>query len=162
MFTCEKLLLIGRNPLFVAYINAKDILLSNKYRELEILEHSFKIFEHVTAQKLRLFVEESIDATQRGFMPGRSTNDSNFSLRQTMEKHRRVKKSMVCLFVDLEKAFDTFPRNAVWWALRHLNVPEWLVQAIQCTYDISLSFSKLMVSLVSRLKQRQGYIKAQS
>ena len=125
------------------YKRKEDILHPNNYRKLKILEHSFKIFERVTKQKLKLIVEENIDATQRGFMLARSTNHAIFSLRQTIEKHRIIKKSMVCLFVDLEKAFDTVRHNTVWWALRHLNVPEWLVQTIQCIYDRSLSFVKI-------------------
>ena len=59
---------------------------------------------------------------------------------------------MVCLFVDLEKAFDTVPRNTVWWALRHLNAPEWLVQAIQCTYDRNLSFVKINGQLSKQIE----------
>ena len=89
-------------------------------------------------------------------MPGRTTNDVIFSLRQAVEKHRRVEKPMVCLFFDLEKTFDTVPRNTVWWTLRRLNVPEWLVQAIQCTYYRSLSFVKINGQLSKQIKTTTG------
>ena len=79
-----------------------------------------------------------------------------FSLRQIIEKHRKVEKPMVCLFVDLEKAFDTVPRNTVWWALKRMNVPEWLVQAIKCTYDRSLSFVKINGQFSKQIETTTG------
>ena len=38
-------------------------------------------------------------------------------------------------FVDLEKAFDRVPREVLWWALRHLKVPEWLIKVIKSMYE---------------------------
>ena len=37
-------------------------------------------------------------------------------------------------FVDLEKAFDRFPRDVIWWALRELGVEEHVVSVIQTMY----------------------------
>ena len=38
------------------------------------------------------------------------------------------------VFVDLEKAFDRVPRKVIWWALRKLDVEEWIVRLVQGTY----------------------------
>jgi hypothetical protein len=39
-------------------------------------------------------------------------------------------------FVDLEKAFDTVPREVLlWWYLRRLGVEEWIVTAINALYE---------------------------
>ncbi|XP_048743129.2 uncharacterized protein LOC125656570 [Ostrea edulis] len=38
-------------------------------------------------------------------------------------------------FVNLEKAFDRVPRNVIWWAMRKLNVEEWLVRMVQSMYS---------------------------
>ena len=47
---------------------------------------------------------------QFGFMPGKSTTDPVFMLRQVMKKYRRKKKKMHVVFVDLEKAYDRMKR----------------------------------------------------
>ena len=36
--------------------------------------------------------------------------------------------------VDLEKAFDRVPRKVIWWALRKLDVEEWIVRLVQGMY----------------------------
>ena len=38
-------------------------------------------------------------------------------------------------FVDLEKAFDQVPRKVIWWALRKLDVDEWIVRLVQGMYS---------------------------
>ena len=37
--------------------------------------------------------------------------------------------------MDLEKAFDRVPREVVWWALRCLDVDEWIVSMIKAMYE---------------------------
>ena len=56
-----------------------------------------------------------IDSMQFGFMPGRSTTDAIFILRQMQEKHHLKRKTMYAAFVDLEKGFDRVPRKVLWW-----------------------------------------------
>ena len=37
-------------------------------------------------------------------------------------------------FVDLKKTFDRVPLKVLWWALRVVGVPEWLVKLVQAMY----------------------------
>ena len=55
-------------------------------------------------------------------MPGRSTTDAIFILRQMQQKHHLTQKTMYAAFVDLEKAFDGVPHKVLWWILRKLGV----------------------------------------
>ena len=55
---------------------------------------------------------------------GRGTTDGLFTLRQFVEKKLEKQGSMCIGFVDLEKAFDTVPREMVMTTLRWLGVPE--------------------------------------
>ena len=73
----------------------------------------------------------SIDKMQFGFMPGCGTTNGISILRQLQEKYLAKKKNLYSGFVDLEKAFDLVPRNAIWWALRKLDVGQWLVKIVQ-------------------------------
>ena len=77
----------------------------------------------------------NIDSMQFGFMPGRGTTDPIFIMRQLHEKYLGKGKDLYFMFIDLEKAFDRVPRKVLWWALRKLLVPEWLVCTIQAMYS---------------------------
>ena len=54
----------------------------------------------------------SIDNLQFGFMPGKGTPNAIFIMRQVQEKHE-AKKKLYYPFVDLENAFDIFPRDGL-------------------------------------------------
>ena len=49
-----------------------------------------------------------IHESQFGFMPGRSTTDAKFILKQTIEKHQEGQKDTRVTFIDLEKAYDQY------------------------------------------------------
>ena len=76
----------------------------------------------------------SIDDSQFGFIPGRSTTDAIFVVRQLQEKYLAANKRLYMAFVDLEKAFDWVPWKVIWWALRKLGVEEWIVRLVQGMY----------------------------
>ena len=54
-------------------------------------------------------------------MPGRSTTDAIFALRQLLEKYHQGQKKLHCVFIDLEMAYDRVPRKEVWNCMRHEN-----------------------------------------
>ena len=72
----------------------------------------------------RLRLCTNIHGNQFGFMPGRSTTDAIFILKQTIEKHREGQKNIIVTFIDLEKAYDRIPRAEIWRCSRERNVLE--------------------------------------
>ena len=70
-------------------------------------------------------------------MPGRSTTDAIFILKQTIiEKHREGQKNIIVTFIDLEKAYDRLPRarEEIWRCSRERNVPEKYIRIVQDMY----------------------------
>ena len=70
---------------------------------------------------------------QFGFMPGRSTIEAIFLIRQVMERYRE--KDLYMVFIDLEKAYDKIPRNVTWWTLDKHKVPTKFVGLIKDMYN---------------------------
>ena len=64
----------------------------------------------------------SVTQNQFGFMPGRSTMEAIFLIRQLMERYRE-QKDLHMVFIDFEKAYDKVPRNVMWWVLEKAQNP---------------------------------------
>ena len=75
------------------------------------MSHTMKMWERVIEKRLR--EEVTISDEQFRFMPGRSTTDAIFALRQLIEKYREGRQKLHCVFIDLEKAYDRVPRAEV-------------------------------------------------
>ena len=89
--------------------------------------------ERVLDARIRRRVEGDFGEEQQGFRKGRGKADGMYVLRQTVEKRLEVQGSMG--FVDLEKAFDTVPREMVMATLRWAGVPEAEVRMVEGTYE---------------------------
>ena len=103
------------------------------YCGLKLTEQVMKVQERIVDGLVRQVV--SIDDFQFGFVPGRGTTDAIFVFRQLQEKYLAANKRLYMAFVDLEKASDLVPRKIIWWALRKLDVDEWVVRLVQGMYS---------------------------
>ena len=116
------------------------------------------VLVRVLEKKIRCQV--SIDSMQFGFIPGKGTTDVIFITRQVQEKHQAKKKKLYYRFVDLEKAFDSIPREVVRWALRKLGVDELLIRTVMALYTEACTVVKtdavLSESLDVKVSLHQG------
>ena len=58
--------------------------------------------------------------------------------------------------VDLEKACDRVPRKVLWWAMRRLGMPEWLVGVVQTMYANDSSRVRMNNTLSDSFKIQVG------
>lgn len=114
------------------YKEKGDIQDCEKYRGIKLMSHTMKVYERVMDKRLRECTE--ITEAQFGFMPGRSTTDAIFALRQLMEKYREKRRGLHLVFIDLEKAYDRVPREEVWRCMREKGIPEKYVRVCQDMY----------------------------
>ncbi|KAJ8704581.1 hypothetical protein PYW07_011769 [Mythimna separata] len=115
----------------------------SNYRGIKIMCHTMKLFERIIDTRLRS--ECTISECQYGFRAGNSTMDAVFALRTLSEAYRERRRALHMAFLDLQKAFDCIPRQAIWWALRFKGVPEAYIDIIRDMYRDSVSFVQTAV-----------------
>ena len=111
-----------------------DVHEPGKYRGITLLNQVLKLVERVLDARIRRIVEGDFREEQQGSRKGRGTADGMYVLRQMVEKRLEVQGSMALGFVDLEKDFDTVPREMVMARLRWMGVPEAEVRMVEGMY----------------------------
>ena len=138
-------------PIFKNKGDAQDC---TNYRGIKLMSHTMKIWERVIEERLRK--EAVIGEQQYGFMPGKSTMDAIFALRMLAEKYREGQKELHCIFLDLEKAYDTVPREEVWYCLRQAGISEKYVNVIQDMYEGCETAVRCAVGVTDAFKVEVG------
>ncbi|AQL05851.1 Retrovirus-related Pol polyprotein LINE-1 [Zea mays] len=93
-----------RSTLVPIFKNKGDVQSCTNYHGIKLMSHTMKLWERVIEHRLRKMT--SVTQNQFGFMPGRSTMEAIFILRQLKERFREQKKDLHMVFIDLEKAYD--------------------------------------------------------
>ena len=86
-----------------------------------------KLFVRVLNDRLQLVVEETVSDSPCGLRAGRGCVDMIFCVRQLVEKAIEHNTKLFLLFVDLHKANDSVPREALWCALQKYGVPDVMI-----------------------------------
>ena len=68
-----------------------------------------KLWERVVERRLRN--ELTFSEQQCGFIPGKSTTDAMVASRALVEKYGDSQKELLCVYVELEKAYDKVPKR---------------------------------------------------
>jgi hypothetical protein len=101
------------------------------------MSHTMKLWERVIEHRLRRLTR--VTQNQFGFMPGRSTMEAIFLVRQLMGRYREEKKDLHMVFIDLETAYDKVPRDVMWWALEKYKVPTKYITLIKDMYKDAMT-----------------------
>ncbi|CAH1249934.1 Hypp8727 [Branchiostoma lanceolatum] len=112
-----------------------DRSVCGNYRGISLLSIAGKIFAHVLLDRLLTVAEEVLPESQCGFRPSRGTTDMIFCARLLQEKSREQRRPLFFVFWDLEKAFDSVPRPAMWATLRRFGCSNHFTELVQALHD---------------------------
>ncbi|KAK3570189.1 hypothetical protein QTP86_016499, partial [Hemibagrus guttatus] len=143
-----------RSVLVPIFKNKGDVQSCSNYRGMKLMSHTMKVWERVVEARLRKVVE--ICEQQYGFMPRKSTTDAIFALRILMEKYRDGQRELHCVFVDLEKAYDSVPREELWYCMRKSGVAKKYVRVVQDMYERSRTVVRCAVGQTEEFKVEVG------
>ena len=90
-----------------------------------IMKLSMKLFERVTEQRIRSYLEDKgfISKDQSGFRQATSTDDHLFRLSQSVIESFNSREHVVAAFLDVEKAFDNVCHNGLRYKIFKLDLP---------------------------------------
>lgn len=106
------------------------------YRGITLMCQVAKIFEKVILNRIGNYIENQVSEEQHGFRRNRSTVDLIFAVRQLIEKHWEFDQKIICVFIDIEKAYDSVKRSAIWDSLRCIGLEEKYIEWIKELYRI--------------------------
>ena len=104
------------------YKGKGDPLVCGSYIAIKLLEQPMKVLERGLEKRVRY----QLITCMVGFMSGKGTTDAIFIMRQVQEKHQ-----VLCFCGSRE---GIFPKRSVRWALRKLDVNEWLIRTVMALY----------------------------
>lgn len=106
------------------------------YRGITVGTLFAKLYATIINVRLTKWAEENqLRATgQAGFRKGHRTTDQIFVLRTLIEQQRMAGTPLYVCFVDFQKAYDTVPRDQLWFKLERMGIQGFILDAIRALY----------------------------
>ena len=115
------------------------------------------MFARILQDRLQKLAEEELPESQCGFRKDCGCcSDMIFTVRQLVEKSWEHRAKMFFLFIDLEKAYDSVPRAAMWSILGKLGVPELTIELIKTFHQDTQAKIRVDGDTLNEIDVRNG------
>ena len=131
----EQALAEWRKSLIVPIPKKPDTLRIEEHRGILLMSCAAKIFNKSLLRRVQPVLEPFLRYEQNGFRPRRSTCHQILALRRVIEGATKFQTSVVVIFVDFRKAFDSIDRHSLGEVLTSYNVHPRLIRGILALYQ---------------------------
>ena len=128
----------------------------DNWRGIALLEVVGKVVARVIQGRLQRVAERELPDSQCGFRKGRGCSDMTFVVRQLAEKATEHRTQQFLVFVDLRKAYDSVPRDALWMAMKKLGVPESLIKIVRSFHEGMEARVRVGEELLEEIEVKNG------
>jgi hypothetical protein len=129
------------------------------WRGICLLDIASKIFSSILVARLQTVQEAEGLEAQAGFRANRGTIDGLYASALSLLKRREHGLDTWVLFIDLIKAFDTVPREALFAVLKKFGLPPHFISMLVRLHDgavIRFKIGETEAEVGSRIGVRQG------
>ena len=133
-----------------------DLKQCDHWRGISLLDVVGKVLGRIVQGRLQVIAEKILPESQSGFRKGRGCADMIFVARQLVEKAREHGESLYVLFVDLRKAYDSVPRQALWKVLEKYGVPEKMLNVVKSFHEGMHAEVRVGLTVTDRFEVRNG------
>ena len=135
-----------------------DVTVLDNYRGLCLNNNLYKLFIKMIVDRLVNHCEKNkvLSEDQQGFRFGRSCNDANSIFTTMKNLCFKYQKNLFVGFIDIKKAYDSVDRILLWRILRHIGVPQQLVNIIRKLYEEAETCIRVGDNLSSYFKTNMG------
>lgn len=118
-----------------------DPNLATNYRGLSLIDTLCKIFTNIIYNRITEWIDNNniLNEYQAGFRKNYSTIDNIFNLVNIIELNRTAGNKVYAFFVDFSCAFDTIPRNCLFYKLSCLGLSSKIIRLLQLLYQNTTS-----------------------
>ena len=124
-----------KNAVVVPIPKKGNLRCCDNWRGICLLDVIGKVFARIVKERLQVIAERILPDSQCGFRKKRGCVDMIFVARQLIEKVREHDDHLFVLFVDLQKAYDSVPRIAMWKVLEKYGTPPKLLSVVRSFHE---------------------------
>jgi hypothetical protein len=121
-----------KRALLVALYKGKgDRKVTDNYRGISLLSIPGKVYVLIILGRVSSHIDSQLLDSQSAFRKGRGLTDALFTVRMLISKCVEFGQPLYMAFVDLRKAYDCVPREALWKVLRVYGVHGKLIELLE-------------------------------
>jgi hypothetical protein len=128
----------------------------DNWHGISLLDVVGKLFARIVQERLQTLAENILPESQCGFRSSRGCIDMIFVARQLVEKAVEHNQSLYSLFIDLRKAYDSIPRQALWTVLDKVGVPPKMLRIITSLHEHMLAVVRVGNTTTDSISVQNG------